>query len=192
MSSGSIAWVEEMRAESLAKLSLTRRKDLQILSLSRSPGHPSYDFLVRIRGVNGTITPEFGVAVRGTTESLDRVRLPSAHLPGRGDTPGDGSIYHEEEGLPVCLFIFNIDTESGVYTWLREPQDLGLGTVDGSLAQDRPVAGMVRESPLTRHGLKALDQAAIDGIVQDVVRAYGYDVPSYPSSDTDGPGPSHG
>lgn len=173
----STAWVTEMRADALAKLSLTRRRDLSIFEVSRSTADMGYDLLVRVNGLAGALVPEFGVEVKGTTRSLNGGRFPAAL---RREVDVSRARLHEivqDVGLAVCLFIFNIDTEDGVYTWLSEPVDIKARVLAVSSAHPVVAPVIHQHQSLNGQEFKVIDHAAIDRIVEDVVRAYGYELP---------------
>lgn len=107
-------WAIAMRAESLAKLFLTRSsRDIEILTASTLAEMSGFDLLVRILSATTSETPKFGVEAKGTRQALS----------GRQALPQFRKITDKVHNtdLPVCLFLFNVETEKGIYRWLREP-----------------------------------------------------------------------
>ena len=97
--------------------------------------------------------------MKGTRQPLEnnRLRLRVAHYVGAN---GGSS-------LPICLFVFNIDSEQGVYRWLKEP----VVSEDGHA---RLLDGDQQGSARINHpSYEKLDEAALDRIVNSVVRWYG-------------------
>jgi hypothetical protein len=107
------SWLNGMRAEVLAKVYLTPAHRVEVIPVSRySPGL-GYDLLVRVTRKETSERPEFGVAARDTRQPLGTNRLIAVLRRAAGGI--------EESDLPLCLFVFNVQTEDGYFRWLLEP-----------------------------------------------------------------------
>lgn len=107
------SWVEPMRAESLAIIVLTRHQALEVIPIAPYAPTSGYDLLVRVDGADMAPKPEFGIALKGTRRPLDGLRGLTATPNATREVPGSG--------IPVCLFLYNVVTEEGIYRWLNEP-----------------------------------------------------------------------
>ncbi|HEY7034725.1 MAG TPA: hypothetical protein VH482_25525 [Thermomicrobiales bacterium] len=169
----STSWVYALRAETLAKLYLTRSRDLDILTLSESTNRVQYDLLVRVNGVGTIDTPEFGVEVKGISQPLESNRWRSTVLRNLARWWDRSEDETTDQHLPICLFVFNIDTEEGLYLWLREPHVEQNGYVKAYLSTNLP-EGNGRQKTAISNGVRfeKLDKVAIDRIVDKVVEWY--------------------
>lgn len=162
------SWVNAMRAETLAKLYLTRRRGLDVLTVSGSSGRAGYDLLVRVKSADTATMPEFGVETKGTSQPLNSSGWRSNLLKSlmNAEYRGEGPI------LPICLFVFNIDTEKGLYAWIYEPivESDGNARIDYAL---RHWPNDVRSGKISNvPPLQNLDNSAIDHIVDRVIQWY--------------------
>src|SRR2546427_15159 len=110
-----------MRAETLAKLYLTRRGDLDVFTLPESTRRVEYDLLVRVNGAGALDTPELGVEIEGIDQPLESSRWRLPLLRNLVQSRNHDAVRMTDQNLPICLFVFNIDTEDGLYLWLQEP-----------------------------------------------------------------------
>lgn len=166
------SWLHVMKAEALAKIHLTRRPDLDLLTPSRS-SLTGYDLLVRVRETGLLDTPEFGVETKGIDQPLESSRWRSRVLKDLAREADRQRATATDLSLPICLFVFNIDTEEGLYTWLREP-----------IADENSESGMLRMATpfsVTSNGdakaaahvsFEKLDRAGLDRIVERVIQWY--------------------
>lgn len=144
-------WLFEMRGESLAIIHLTRCSDLDVLKLSAGRRLAPYGLLVHVTNSETAGVSAFGVETKGTDRSLSEFKKSSLVR----------NLYRQREGLterlrgqylPICLFVFNIDTEEGIYTWLVESMPGGL-------------TRLVTETELH---FETLDEAGLNRIVTQV------------------------
>jgi hypothetical protein len=105
------------RAELLAELVLTRRKDVQVGRMGQHHD-AGIDLVARVNHpvMNGAILPHFGIEVNGTTEALDDEQAATRYA----------KRHHERDlkGLwfcPIVLFLFSMEGDQGYYSWLLEP-----------------------------------------------------------------------
>jgi hypothetical protein len=167
------SWIYAMRAETLAKLFLTRRRDLDILALPESTSRVGYDLLIRVNGAGTVDTPEFGVEIKGIDQPLESSRWRSPLLRSLVQTRNRDTVRMTDEYLPICLFVFNIDTEEGLYLWLREPHLEQNGHTKAYLSTNLSEAnGSQRALATNGARFEKLDKAALDRIVEKVVEWY--------------------
>ena len=168
----STSWIYAMRAETLAKLILTRRPDLDVLTTSGS-FRGGYDLLVRITGTGLSLTPEFGVLTKGIDQPLTSTRWRSSVLRSVVRLEDRDGARGTDQFLPVCLFVFNIDTEEGLYLWLKEPQVEKDGNSRVQLST-YPRASGENGNDLGKSGapFEKLDNDAVARIVERVVEWY--------------------
>jgi hypothetical protein len=167
------SWIFAFRAEALAKLHLTRGRDLDILTLPESPSRVPYDLLVRVNGAGTLDTPEFGIAIEGIDQPLESNRWRSPLLRRFAQTRNRDAVRTTDQNLPICLFVFNIDTEEGLYLWLREPHVEQNGHARAYLSTSLPEAnGNGQTAAFSSARFEKLDNAAIDRIVAAVVEWY--------------------
>ncbi len=164
------SWLHVMKAEALTKIHLTRRSDLDILTPSRS-SLAGYDFLVRVRGTGLLDTPEFGIEAQGIDQPLESSRWRSRVLKDLARQADRQSATATDQALPICLFVFNIDTEEGLYLWLREPivdQNGELGT--HRMATPFSVTSNGDAKVAAHAPFEKLDKAGLDRIVERVIQ----------------------
>lgn len=111
MSSRSQAWEDGMRAEALAKIVLTRRKDLQILTGDPLSKTNDVDFVVRVSSEGKFDNWIFGVEVKGRKRVTESLVFETAKRVERS----------LQNSIPTCLFVMNTNTEKGWYVWLLRP-----------------------------------------------------------------------
>lgn len=159
------SWVNGLRANALAKIYLTRSDNVEVLPVSRYATRPSYDLLVRIDHRTGTGRPEFGVRTKGTRQPL-------------GDKRWQRMIHDampevEQSDLPVCLFVFNVETEEGFYGWLKEPviDEVNGRGPSATLGSPGPAMGGANGTGVIA-SFARLDDEAVKQIMDRVVRWY--------------------
>jgi hypothetical protein len=112
----------DKRADLLANLVLTRRRDVQVVSLG-DKSEVGIDYLVRtttpIAGLPAN--PYFGVQVRGTTKSLDNEVAANrfAKQVVREMTTGAPIL------APIVLMVFSMEGDRGYWGWVMEPVGTG-------------------------------------------------------------------
>ncbi len=142
-------WFIAERAKTLARLHLSRRKDLLITQPGKDVG---LEFIVYVSKEGEPAIRQFGVFLRGTksatTEAaLDKLLRPTIQRLARiGPFP-----------YPTCLLHFTMDDDQGYFTWVTEPE----------VTEDGPRLVM-HEAP----HVQKLDRAALDEIVDRVDRWY--------------------
>lgn len=138
----------ERRAEQLAYLLLTQKGNLTVFR--PESGDAGLDFLVQITGRFSKPPQQFGVLVKGRKDfpPSNGHAAPSS-LEVLGVKP-NGS--YQRLRLPVCLFLFFMDTDAGYFSWLQEPT---LQSQGGLRHDDSPV-------------FQALTQEALDDIVTKI------------------------
>jgi hypothetical protein len=106
------------RAELLANLVLTRRKDLDVRRLG-TMDDIGLDYIVRVahQSPDSPINPYFGVQVRGTSKELPDERA-AARLANhiRKDQTAGGFLL-----APLLLMLFSMEDDQGYSGWLMEP-----------------------------------------------------------------------
>lgn len=152
--------VNGVRAEALAKIFLTRRRDLDVLPVPRSERTEGFDFLVRVLSGNAAGRPEFAVEVKGlrggraTPSALHRLWKNAAPTAARY--------------LPVVLFVFDVDAERGWWTWLNEPK---AGLYDEANARSNGSRG-ANSIPFPADPFEELNNDAVDDIVRQITAWY--------------------
>src|SRR5436190_803186 len=108
------------RGELLAKLVLTRRKDIEVGDLGNLDA--GVDLFVRISRplMGGEIKPHFGVTVKATDDSLPSEAAATAYINAHQDRPLRGVFL-----FPIVLFLFSMDGDQGYYSWLFGPSVTG-------------------------------------------------------------------
>lgn len=164
------SWLYAMRAEALTKIHLTRRPDLDLFTPSRS-SLAGYDLLVRVRDTGLLDTPEFGVETKGIDQPLESNRWRSRVLKDLARQADRQRATATDLDLPICLFVFNIDTEEGLYTWLREPIVDENGE-SGLLQMATPfsVASNGDAKAAAHPPFEKLDKAGLERIVERVIQ----------------------
>jgi hypothetical protein len=106
------------RAELLADLVLTRRKEVQVFRVGAKD--IGMDLVVRLMHpvANNQILPMFGVQVKGTAQPLEdersATRLATQWVKAR---PMKGAFL-----FPVALLLFSMEDDTGYFGWLMEPR----------------------------------------------------------------------
>ena len=134
----------ERRAEQMAYLLLTQKGNLTVFR--PETGDAGLDFLVQIPGRSSQPPQQFGVLVKGRRDlpSLNgHAARSSLEVPG---VKPNGS--YQRLNLPVCLFLFFMDTDAGYFSWLQEPV---LQSQGGLRQDDSPVF-----QPLTPEALESI------------------------------------
>ena len=106
------------RAELLAHLVLTRRKDIQILSLGEKEGVGT-DLITHImKPIAGTnVNPYFGVQLKGTSNPLADVRAANRYANHScREQMASGFIL-----APIVLMLFSMEGDKGYWGWVMEP-----------------------------------------------------------------------
>ncbi|MEW6127397.1 MAG: DUF4365 domain-containing protein [Acidobacteriota bacterium] len=141
------------RAEALATVYLTRRDDLKIHEQSNNYG---FDLLVEIKNGQVATGRFFGVEVKRLPghqkvqllkPSQDEFRINLKPITFPKDIP-----------FPLCLFIFNMQTDEGYYRWIKEP---AFG------ADNQPLLKLNQKSKF-----KFLDNKSLDEIIAAVNNWY--------------------
>jgi hypothetical protein len=126
------------RAELLANLVLTRRKDIQVLPLDEK-SDAGVDFLVRITKptTNSPVNPYFGVIVKGTDVALEDEREA-----GRFANQVVRVVNAQAFLLaPLVVMVFSMEGDRGFWGWVMEPAVSG----SNSPALNRPDRTKVTE-----------------------------------------------
>lgn len=166
------SWVTGLRADVLAKVYLTRRSDLEVITTSGSNGRATYDLLVRVKGTGTRMTPEFGVEVKGITEPLESRRWRANVLRNVERFSSPASDQKTDLDLPICLFVFNIDTEEALYMWLKEPvQDTESHSWTLNSVRRNHLEAVGQTNTLSAP-FERLDDDALGRIVNQVVQWY--------------------
>lgn len=106
------SWANAMQAEALSTLFLTNNRELEVIPTTRHVQSRGYDILVRFRDGGGSEATEFAVEAKGVRRTTGRA---------------DGSRIRIDQDLlanvdlPLLLFVFDVDDETGSYRWLIEP-----------------------------------------------------------------------
>ncbi len=106
------------RAELLANLVLTRRKDVSVLKFSVTDD-AGLDLVARVpvRVHDEEIHASFGVVVMGTNEPLPNEHIATKHANARSKHgPSKGFFL-----FPIVLFLFSMEEDQGYYSWLIQP-----------------------------------------------------------------------
>lgn len=140
------------RAELLANLVLTRRKDVEVLTLADAKD-AGFDILVRLMKpvVHEQFIPYFGVEILGTSTSLPDEPEATKYANQRWK-------HRRARGFglfPVVLFLFSVEGDQGYYSWVMKPGVTGEGS---------PALGRV--SPLR---MAVLNKESLDNLLDDVV-----------------------
>jgi hypothetical protein len=107
------------RAELLAQLVLTRRKDIEVIPVGEK-FDVGIDLVVRIHHpfMNGQALPAFGVQVKGTNQPI-----PDEH---RANEYANAGVKHRKTRgfflFPLVVFLFSMDGDVGYYGWLMKPE----------------------------------------------------------------------
>jgi len=156
-SAGGTATFYGTRAEQLAILYLTRRKDLRVVPEPPMSASGQLDVLVEIVADYQTAYKSFAVQVKARLDATHRNQVLR-------------EIARQEHrlmsfGMPVCLFFFAMKDDEGFYAWLVEPATTSAGKPILRLADyDGDFKRRSRFEPL--------DDGAIDEIVKRVSRWY--------------------
>ncbi|HEY8602651.1 MAG TPA: hypothetical protein VIL85_29805 [Thermomicrobiales bacterium] len=151
-------------AEVLATVCLARRSDLSVIPVSRYNRKAGYDLLVQLNNKKPDINMSFAIAVKGM-------------LGGHHESYDNFVVHYSKSqikngGLPICVFLFNVDSEQGYYRWLYEPAM----DEDGRpyLRLDRQVEGSDNHSNRfkIRWAFQPLDNDALERIIDQVKNWY--------------------
>ncbi|MCI0457597.1 MAG: hypothetical protein L0Z62_11555 [Gemmataceae bacterium] len=107
------------RAELLARLVLTRRKDIRIVTFS-DRADLGIDMIVRLLKpvTDDQVYPYLGVVIMGTSESLEDEEVATKYA-------NRGWKHHPTKALllfPTLVLLFSVEGDIGYYGWLVEPQ----------------------------------------------------------------------
>jgi hypothetical protein len=105
------------RAELLANLVLTRRKDVHVYPVGEKYD-VGIDLFVRVMipVMDRQVLPTFGVQVKGTPHPLIDEQAATRHAKGFKQTPLKGLFL-----FPIVVFLFSMEGDKGYYSWLMEP-----------------------------------------------------------------------
>lgn len=159
-----LAWYTTVRAETLATIYLTRHDDLDVIPESRFSRNARFDLRVMVIDTDAPDDTAFAVETKGVHHAVvpkrNRFRI-------RYET----NLIHPSD-LPICVFLFDVDTEEGYYLWLFEPVLSG----DHVRLRPHPAFANLRAPSNGRFIVLAefarLDDAAIDEIVRRVKEWY--------------------
>lgn len=103
------------RAEQLARMYLTRRKDIEIVN---APEDLGYDLLVSLLQNGENVGRHLAVQVKAA--------ISGKSLKKREDAVQSESViatmsHVRDLPFPVCLFFFTMDDDSAYWKWIREP-----------------------------------------------------------------------
>lgn len=133
-------------AEVLAAVYLSRRSDLTVIPVSRYDRDAGYDILVQLDNDEIGLNVSFAIEAKGMSGEHSK---PHNTFPVRYSTS-----QIKARSLPVCVFLFNVDSEQGYYRWLFEPVVDEIGR--SSLQLDHQIERALLESALRdeprRHG----------------------------------------
>ncbi len=142
-------WYVAERAKTLARLYLSRRKDLVVTQPGKDVG---LEFIVYLGKEGEPAIRQFGVFLRGTKSAATEAGLDRSLRPTMQGFARVGPFPY-----PTCLFHFTMDDDQGYFTWVTEPV----------VEEDSPRLVM-HEAPHVRK----LDKAALDEIADRVDRWY--------------------
>lgn len=151
-------WANGMRAEALATLFLTRYGELDVIPVSRHGLNRGYDILVRFHAEGTRGASEFAVETKGVRlETTDRTRGALIQI---------GPDLMANANLPLVLFVFDVDNETGSYRWLIEPvvTEDGQAVLLGTEQASPPTNGRSSIS-IRLADLQPLDDPALNGIL---------------------------
>jgi hypothetical protein len=139
------------RAELLANLVLTRRKDVSVFPVGEKYD-VGIDLFVRVMipVMNRQVLPTFGVQVKGTSHPLNDEQAATRYAKGLKLTPLKGLFL-----FPIVVFLFSMEGDKGYYSWLMEP----FVSSEGS-------PSLERASTLD---MTKIQKGSVDDIVQRVV-----------------------
>ena len=151
-------------AEILATVCLTRRSDVSVIPVSRYNREAGYDLLVQVSDKKSEQHISFAIDVKG--------------MLGDHPEPYDNFVVHYAKSqiksgtLPICVFLFNVDSEQGYYRWLYEPAMYDDGRP--YLRLDRQVEGATNHSQRlkVRWAFQPLDNDALQRIIDQVKNWY--------------------
>jgi hypothetical protein len=139
------------RAELLANLVLTRRKDVRVYPVGEKYDI-GIDLFVRVMipVMDRQVLPTFGVQVKGTPHPLIDVQAATRHAKGITQTPLKGLFL-----FPIVVFLFSMEGDKGYYSWLMEPSVSSEGS---------PTLERASTLDMTK-----IQKGSVDDIVQRVV-----------------------
>jgi len=149
--SDSINQYVAQRAELLANLVLTRRKDVEVIPLHQKD--VGIDLVARVRQpvMGGQVLPMFGVEVKGTVNPLADDEAATRFANARAKRRPSSGLFL----FPIAIFLFSVEGDVGYYCWLLEP----------SVPRDRSPR-LDRVSNLSMH---KITKRSLDDMVQQVV-----------------------
>ena len=139
------------RAELLAHLVLTRRKDIQLIALGERQDI-GIDLLAQVSKpvMNGQVFPSFGVEVMGTSQPLEDEISATRYA-------NQWWKHRQTKGLllfPIVLLLFSMENDLGYSGWLMEPH-----------VSEESGPSLTRVSPLC---MTKLNKKRVDELVQRV------------------------
>jgi hypothetical protein len=149
--SDSVAEYVEKRAELLAHLVLTRRKDVRVFKFQESED-AGLDLVARLLTPvgDGEIYPTFGIQVMGTDEPLANERVATKYAMNRWRHRASKGNFL----FPIVVLLFSMEGDQGYFSWVMQPDV----TNEASPTLTRVSLDMTR-----------ITKASIDEMVEDVV-----------------------
>jgi hypothetical protein len=108
------AWYIGERAEALARVQLTRRKDLRVY---QELNHTGVDFLVEISKDARNTRRVFGIQIKGQVEAINETTQQKTEISDTYTNQMNTDVFP----FPICVFFFTMEDDRGYYTWLTEP-----------------------------------------------------------------------
>ncbi len=150
----------EERALLLARLVLSRRKDVQIITFE-SPGDAGLDLLIRVPkpgvklSVGGgpksttevSVLAEMGIQVKAASEPLEDEEAATEYANRDWEDTPSKALHL----FPVILMLFSVEDDRGYFSWLMEPSP-----------EDKPGALLSRVSTLD---MKRITRDSIDAAI---------------------------
>ena len=159
------SWYVTERAEALAALYLTRRKDLEVIPVGRYETDYPLDLLVTVKSGDKLGDASFGIEVKG-------VRKEGRGAKGQFRTSYSLREVHDR-GLPICTFLFAVDDEQGYYRWLLEPVVSPDGNAHLKLNLDIPADAKWQQNEFAlRSQFAPLSDESIGALIEQVLRWY--------------------
>lgn len=140
------------RAELLAKLILTRRKDLQLVSFEDRQDL-GIDMIIRMsnpQGAEELVAPYFAAQIMGVSDPLENEEAATKYASRNWKRRPAKSLWL----CPILVMLFTVEGDVGYYSWLMEP-DVG--------KEDEPSLTRV-SSP----SMRKLNNKAVDEIIERV------------------------
>jgi len=146
-----VAEYDSLRAEMLAHLVLTRRKDVYVVDLNNGPDL-GIDLFVRIGNKPSKAVPCFGVQVLGTDDNLLSMQVANRYANRKWKHQRASGYFL----FPVVVFLFSTSNDKGYFSWLVEPYT--------------PPNEDPRLTPVEILEMTKLDKSAVDMILDRVLQ----------------------